>query len=62
MEINELIARINVLAQKKRSEGLTEEELLEQKTLYTKYLSFIRGQVKQQLDKIEIVDELPPQH
>ena len=55
MEINEMIARINILARKKRSEGLTEEE-------YKEYLGFIRGQVKQQLDKIEIVDELPSQH
>lgn len=62
MRINELIARINVLAQKKRSEGLTEAEECEQKILYKEYLGFIRGQVKQQLDKIEIVDELPPQH
>ena len=56
MEINEMIARINILARKKRSEGLTEE------SLYKEYLGFIRGQVKQQLDKIEIVDELPSQH
>ena len=62
MEINEMIARINILARKKRSEGLTEEEQCEQKVLYKEYLGFIRGQVKQQLDKIEVVDELPPQH
>ena len=61
MEINEMIARINILARKKRSEGLTEEQC-EQKALYKEYLGFIRGQVKQQLDKIEIVDELPSQH
>ena len=62
MEINEMITRINILARKKRSEGLTEEEQWEQKALYKEYLGFIRGQVKQQLDKIEIVDELPSQH
>ena len=33
MEINEMIARINILARKKRSEGLTEEEQCEQKAL-----------------------------
>lgn len=59
MEINELIARINVLAHKKKAQGLTEEELLEQKALYKEYLAGIRGQLKAQLDNIEIVDELP---
>lgn len=62
MEINDIIARINVLSQKKRSEGLTEVELAEQKALYKEYLGFIRGQVKQHLDRIEVVDQLPPQH
>ena len=41
MEINEMIARINILARKKRSEGLTEEEQCEQKALYKEYLGFI---------------------
>lgn len=63
MEINEMIARINILARKKRSEGLTEEEQCEQKALYKEYLGFIlRTGSKQQHDKIEIVDELPSQH
>ena len=39
-----MIARINILARKKRSEGLTEEEQCEQKALYKEYLGFIRGQ------------------
>ena len=69
MEINEMIARINILARKKRSEGLTEEEQCEQKALYKEYLGAVFefsaitfAVVKQQLDKIEIVDELPSQH
>ena len=33
MEINEMITRINILARKKLSEGLTEEEQCEQKAL-----------------------------
>ncbi|MBQ6976991.1 MAG: DUF896 domain-containing protein [Selenomonadaceae bacterium] len=52
----ELLARINELARKKRSQGLSEEELREQKRLYEIYLSAIRGQVINLLDSIEFVD------
>lgn len=59
MEIHAMIERINELAHKKRTLGLTQEELLEQKELYKRYLANIRSQLKSQLDNIEIVDELP---
>lgn len=59
MEINALIARINELAKKKKTSGLTPEELAEQKELYKEYLGNIRSQLKAQLDNIEVVDELP---
>lgn len=52
----ELLARINELARKKRTVGLTEEELAEQKELYKIYLAAIRGQVTDLLDRIEFVD------
>ena len=52
----ELLARINELARKKRTVGLTEEELAEQKGLYTIYLAAIREQMTNLLDSIEIVD------
>ena len=52
----ELLARINELARKKRTIGLTEEELAEQKELYKIYLAAIRGQVTSLLDRIEFVD------
>ena len=52
----ELLARINELALKKRTVGLTEEELAEQKRLYKIYLAAIRGQVTSLLDSIEFVD------
>ena len=52
----ELLARINTLARKKRTIGLTEEELAEQKRLYKIYLAAIRGQVTSLLDRIEFVD------
>ncbi len=57
----ELLARINELARKKRTVGLTETELAEQKKLYEIYLTAIRGQVTNLLDSIEIVDAKPQQ-
>ena len=52
----ELLARINELARKKRTVGLTEAELAEQKKLYAIYLAAIRGQVTDLLESIEFVD------
>lgn len=60
MNMQEMIARINFLAAKKRTEWLTESELLEQKELYEAYLGNIRAQVKQKLDSITFVDKEPP--
>lgn len=60
MNMLEMIARINFLARKKRTEGLTEGELIEQKELYELYLGNIRAQVKQKLDSITFVDKEPP--
>ena len=57
MNMQEMIARINFLARKKRTEGLTEGELIEQKELYELYLGNIRAQVKQ---KLTFVDKEPP--
>lgn len=53
----ELLARINELARKKRTVGLSEDELAEQKKLYAIYLAAIRGQVENLLESIEFVDE-----
>ena len=60
MNMQEMIARINFLARKKRTEGLTEGELIEQKELYELYLGNIREQVKQKLESITFVDKEPP--
>ena len=54
----EMIERINELAAKKKSEGLTEEELAEQKFLYKEYLASIRGQVRQQLESVKYVEDM----
>lgn len=59
MNIELLIGRINVLARKKRTIGLTESEKAEQKELYRIYLNNICSQLKAQLDNIEIVGEKP---
>ena len=52
----ELLARINELARKKRTIGLSEDELAEQKRLYAIYLAEIRGQVTNLLESIEFMD------
>ena len=57
MITKELITRINELSRKQRSTGLTEEEKKEQKNLREIYLEGIRGQMRQMLDNIEIVDD-----
>lgn len=60
MSINETLKRINELAHKKKAGiPLTDEELAEKKELYKEYLGFIRNQVKDQLNRIEFVDEDP---
>ena len=56
-EVQQMINRINELAHKKKSVGLTEEELAEQKSLYKLYIAAFRANLKSQLDMIEIVDE-----
>lgn len=50
MITEELLQRINQLAGKKRSQGLTAAEQTEQKKLYKIYLAAIREQVTNQLD------------
>ncbi|HRW13148.1 MAG TPA: DUF896 domain-containing protein [Syntrophomonas sp.] len=57
MITKELVERINELASKKKSQGLTFAEQAEQKRLYKIYLASIREQVKTQLDTIEVVPE-----
>ncbi len=47
----EQLKRINELAHKKKTCGLTESELKEQKELYKLFISDIKGQIKTQLDE-----------
>ncbi|MBO7375423.1 MAG: DUF896 domain-containing protein [Lachnospiraceae bacterium] len=50
------IQRINELYHKSQAEGLTPEELDEQKRLRQEYVESIRMSLKSQLDSIEIVE------
>ena len=56
MITKELIARINELARKQRTTGLTAAEKEDQQRLRAAYLADIRAQVKGMLDRVEIVD------
>lgn len=57
MITKEMIDRINQLAKKSKQEGLSEAEKLEQQELRKKYIEYIKGQVRQQLDSIEFVED-----
>ena len=50
------IQRINELAKKKKTVGLTEEEALEQAQLRQEYLQSIRENFRQTLESIEYKD------
>ena len=53
----EKIDRINALARKAKSEGLTLAEKQEQKQLREEYIALFRRNVKRQLENIVYVDE-----
>ncbi len=55
--MDELIKRINHLANKSKETELSAEEKAEQKKLREKYLGMIRGQVKTHLASVKVVDE-----
>lgn len=56
MDMDKMISRINELAKKKKTEGLNEQELVEQKELYKEYLDIIRENLTAQLDNVEIIE------
>ena len=49
--------RINELAHKSKSEGLTAEEKAEQKILRQEFLAEIRADVRASLESIEFIEE-----
>jgi len=54
---DEKIRRINELAKKSRTEGLTPEEAQEQKRLRAEYVAAFRASLTTQLEQTVIVDE-----
>ena len=55
MNINEVIARINELAKKAKTEGLTQEELEERDKLRRIYIDNVKANLVGQLDNTYIV-------
>ncbi len=53
----ERIARLNELARKKKTIGLTEEEKQEQAMLREEYLAAIRASLEAQLDNVYYLDD-----
>ena len=56
MSINEVIARINELAKKAKTEGLTEEEIVERDKLRRIYIDNAKANLIGQLDNTYIVE------
>ncbi len=54
MNMDERIARINELARKQKSVGLTDEEKSEQARLRREYIDSVKGNLSAQLDSIRI--------
>ena len=55
MNINEVIARINELAKKAKTEGLNEEELAERDKLRRIYIDNVTGNLKGHLENTTVV-------
>lgn len=53
----ERIDRINVLARKAKTEGLTPEEEKEREVLRKEYIEAYRASLRSQLDSIRVVDD-----
>ena len=55
--MKEKIDRINLLYRKSKAEGLTEEEKQEQALLRQEFIANVKGNLRAQLNNIDIVDE-----
>jgi uncharacterized protein YnzC (UPF0291/DUF896 family) len=61
MLAKEKIDRINALARKAKTVGLTEAEVREQQALRQEYLQVFRREFRKQLESIQFVDDAPVQ-
>lgn len=57
MTMEEKIARINALARKAKSAGLTDAEKEEQARLRRDYIDSVKANLKSQLDSLYVLDE-----
>lgn len=57
VSMDEVIARINVLAKKAKTEGLTEEELVERDKLRRIYIDSVKANLVGSLENTYTVDE-----
>jgi uncharacterized protein YnzC (UPF0291/DUF896 family) len=55
MQMDEVIARINALAKKAKTEGLTDEEIVERDKLRRIYIDSVKASLVGQLDNTYIV-------
>ena len=57
MNLNDTIARINALAKKAKTVGLTDEELAERDKLRRMYIDSVKANLVGHLDNTYVVDE-----
>lgn len=57
LSMDEVIARINVLAKKAKNEGLTNEELVERDKLRRIYIDSVKANLTGSLENTYVVDE-----
>lgn len=60
--MSQLLDRINQLAAKARTEGLTEEEVRERDALRKQYLAAVRRNIDAQLENVQIVESDGSKH
>ncbi|HOV26134.1 MAG TPA: DUF896 domain-containing protein [Pseudobacteroides sp.] len=56
-KLDELINRINQLAKKSKTSGLSDTEKIEQQTLRREYIDAFRNNLKKTLDSVTVIDK-----